>query len=77
MDVGLSTFLVCFLFGVLSAKWSMELGYSQLMQIILFTTALFVGPLVLFILYIRLLYRRKENGEPGTQLFGHTKKIVS
>jgi hypothetical protein len=74
MDLNLITGSVAFLFGILSAKWAMELGYSQFTQIILFCVGLILGPLVLFVLYIRLLYLRKENNQPGTKFFGYQEK---
>lgn len=61
---------VMFLFGIVSAKWAMELGYSQLLQLILFCVALFLGPLVLLVLYLRLIHQRNANGESGAQMFG-------
>jgi len=77
MDINLTTGSVAFLFGILSAKWAMELGYSQLTQIILFCLGLVAGPFVLFFLYIRLLYLRKENNQPGTKFFGYQEKQVN
>lgn len=65
------------LYGILSAKWAMELGYSQFTQIIIFCSALFLGPLVLFFLYIRLLYLRKKNGKSGVQYFGYPKEKMT
>ena len=59
-----------FLFGIVSAKWAMELGYSQLLQLTLFCVALFLGPLVLLVLYLRLIYQRNAHGESGAQMFG-------
>jgi hypothetical protein len=75
MDI--TTGAVAFLFAILSAKWAMELGYSQFTQIIIFCLGLIAGPLVLFILYIRLLYLRKETNASGTQFFGHPDKTNS
>ena len=53
MDINVTTGSLAFLFGILSAKWAMELGYSQFTQIILFGLGLIAGPLVLFLLYMR------------------------
>ncbi len=74
MDITLTTASVAFLFGVISAKWAMELGYSQLSQMAMFVAGCFAGPLVLFILYTRFLYLRKKNGDSGTQFFGYPAK---
>jgi hypothetical protein len=42
--------------AVICAKWAMELGFSQLGQVLWGIAGLFAGPLVLLILYVRLLY---------------------
>ncbi|NVJ61914.1 MAG: hypothetical protein HWE27_16100 [Gammaproteobacteria bacterium] len=49
-----------FLFGIVSAKWALDLGYSQLSQLVHFVVGLFLGPLVLFILYVRMIYAKKN-----------------
>jgi hypothetical protein len=41
--------------AILSAKWAMELGFSQFRQLLWGIAGLFLGPLVLLILYVRLL----------------------
>lgn len=61
---------VLFLFGALSSKWSMELGYSQLAQIGIFFFGLFLGPLVLIHLYVKMLHKRSKANAAGAQLFG-------
>ena len=53
--------------GVLSAKWSMELGFSQLGQVLWGVAGLFLGPLALLILYVRQIGARQAGGEPGGQ----------
>lgn len=63
---------VLFLFGALSAKWAMELGYSQLAQIGMFFFGLLLGPLVLLHLYVKMLHRRSKAKEPGAQFFGNS-----
>jgi hypothetical protein len=59
---------VVFLFGIVAAKWAMDLGYSQISQILHFLVALFLGPLVLLVLYIRLVHQKKALGQPGAQI---------
>lgn len=50
-----STFsLTC---GVIAAKWALDLGYSQLNQIVSGIMGLIFGPLALLLLYIRLIYK--------------------
>lgn len=68
-EIVVSSSLV-FLFGIVSAKWAMELGYSQLLQLTLFCVALFLGPLVLLVLYLRLIRQRQAYGKAGAQMFG-------
>jgi hypothetical protein len=41
--------------AIVSARWAMELGFSQLGQLLWGLGGLFAGPLVLLILYVRLL----------------------
>ncbi|SMF17535.1 hypothetical protein SAMN02745866_01150 [Alteromonadaceae bacterium Bs31] len=74
MDVIFLTGLVLFLFGIVCAKWALELGYSQMTQILIFILALFLGPLVLFGLYNKLIYSRKISGLPGIHFFGARKE---
>ncbi len=74
MDNNLMAGGLMFLFGAVSAKWALELGFSQLSQIVHFIVALFLGPLVLLILYVRLIYQKKQQGLPGTQFTGAGKK---
>lgn len=70
MDIGTTTFGLLLLFGAVSAKWALELGFSQLSQIGHFIAGFFLGPLVLLILYVRLINQRKAQGLPGAQFFG-------
>jgi hypothetical protein len=53
--------------GILAAKWSMELGNSQLRQVLWGVAGLLLGPLALLILYVRHLGARQAKGEPGGQ----------
>ncbi len=47
----------------------MDLGYSQFRQIIFGVGGLFLGPLMLLILYVRLLYKAREEGKPCAKTF--------
>ena len=60
---------LAFLFGIISAKWSLDLGYSQMKQLIFFISGLFLGPLILFLLYIRMIYKFEKEGTAGTHFF--------
>ena len=55
--------------AIISARWAMDLGYSQFRQIIFGVGGLFLGPLMLLILYVRLLYKAKEEGKPCAKSF--------
>ncbi len=55
--------LVC---AVLSAKWAMDLGFSQFGQVLWGIAGFFAGPLVLLILYVRLL---RATGGPARRWF--------
>jgi hypothetical protein len=59
--------LLAFTCGILSAKWAMELGCSQLRQALWGVAGLLLGPLALLLLYIRLLGTRQATREPGGQ----------
>jgi hypothetical protein len=59
--------LLAFTCGILSAKWAMELGCSQLRQALWGVVGLLLGPLALLLLYIRLLGTRQAMREPGGQ----------
>jgi hypothetical protein len=49
--------IVC---AIISAKWAMELEYSQLRQILFLIGGLILGPIMLLILYIYLLRKKLE-----------------
>ena len=55
--------LIAFTCGVVSAKWAMESGCSQLRQAIWGIAGLFFGPLALLMLYVRLLRVRQKATE--------------
>ena len=75
MEGNFATIGVLFIFGAVSAKWALELGFSQLSQIAHFLAGLFIGPLVLLTLYIRLINQRKEMGLLGSQYIGSGKNV--
>jgi hypothetical protein len=55
--------------AVISAKWAMDLGHSQSRQIIFGIGGLIFGPLMLLVLYVRLLYQAKAEGKPAAKTF--------
>ena len=70
-NVHISFGIVAFTCAILSAKWAMELGFSQFRQVLWGVAGLLLGPLALLILYVRLLYARQAGGEPGGQWISH------
>lgn len=70
MDLNLATSSLAFLFGITSAKWALDLGLSQTAQLVTFILGLFIGPLVLLVLYLRLIRHKKSLGEGGAQIYG-------
>jgi hypothetical protein len=42
-----------FLAAIIAAKWAMELGFSQVQQLLWGFVGLIVGPLILLVLYVR------------------------
>ncbi len=56
--------------AVISAKWAMELGYSQIRQFLWGVGGLILVPLMPLLLYIRLVYKYRAEGRLGGQSFG-------
>ena len=54
--------------AVISARWAMDLGYSQARQMLFGIGGLLLGPLMLLILYVRLLYQAKADGKPAAKM---------
>lgn len=50
------------------AKWALELGFSQLRQIIFLIGGLIFGPLILLVLYVFLINKAKKEGQPGAKM---------
>lgn len=51
--------------ALVSAKWALELGFSQLRQILILIGGLIFGPLMLLILYVYLILKARREGAPG------------
>jgi hypothetical protein len=49
--------------AIICAKWALELGFSELEQLFILFVGLFLGPLVLLMLYIRLIYATKAKAK--------------
>lgn len=43
--------------ALISAKWALELGFSEVRQLLFLIGGLLLGPFMLLILYIRLQYK--------------------
>lgn len=59
--------IVC---AVISAKWAMELGYSQVRQLLFLVGGLIMGPIMLLILYSYLLNKKLKEKKAGTLVTG-------
>jgi hypothetical protein len=51
--------------AVISARWAMDLGYSQSRQLLFGIGGMIFGPLMLLVLYVRLIYLAKAEGKPA------------
>jgi chromate transport protein ChrA len=51
--------------GIISAKWALDLGFSQIRQILFLVGGLLFGPVILLILYVFLINQAKAAGQPG------------
>ncbi len=54
---------------IIAAKWAMELGFSQFRQILCGIGGFLLGPIMLLILYIRLLHKAKATGNTSGNIF--------
>jgi hypothetical protein len=54
--------------AIISAKWALDLGYSQIRQILFLIGGLILGPVMLLILYIFLVNKAKKEGATGGKI---------
>ena len=54
--------------AVICAKWALDLGFSQVRQIVFLIGGLLVGPLMLLVLYVFLIHKAKQDGAPGAKV---------
>jgi len=59
MNTVILTNIAC---SIICAKWALDLGYSQSKQIIWGLGGIFFGPIIMLLLYIRLIYKAKSEG---------------
>ena len=55
--------------AVISAKWALDLGFSQLRQVIFLIGGAVFGPIMLLILYVFLVNKAKTEGGAGGKFF--------
>jgi hypothetical protein len=55
--------------AVICAKWALDLGFSQIRQILFLIGGLFFGPIILLILYVMLVNKAKRESGPGAKTF--------
>ncbi|MCX7010995.1 MAG: hypothetical protein NTW86_00225 [Candidatus Sumerlaeota bacterium] len=54
--------------AIICAKWALDLGFSQLRQILFLVGGLVLGPLMLLILYVCLINKAKSEGSTGAKI---------
>ncbi|MBM4024065.1 MAG: hypothetical protein FJ280_01480 [Planctomycetes bacterium] len=54
--------------AIVSAKWALELGFSQTRQVLFLIGGLLFGPLTLLVLYVYLIEKAKQRGQPGARM---------
>ncbi len=55
--------------ALVCAKWALDLGFSQLRQILFLIGGFLLGPFMLLILYVYLINKAKKEGQPGAKVF--------
>ena len=55
--------------AVICAKWALDLGYSQIRQVLFLIGGLLIGPIMLLILYVFLVNKAKKEGGSGAKVF--------
>ncbi len=55
--------------AMICAKWALDLEFSQSRQLVCAIGGLFLGPIMLLILYVRLVRKAKMEGRAGGNIF--------
>jgi len=55
--------------AVIGAKWALDLGFTQIRQMIFLVGGLLFGPLVLLVLYVLLVNKAKDDGVRAGKAF--------
>jgi hypothetical protein len=54
--------------ALICAKWAFDLGFSQARQILFLIAGILFGPLTLLILYVYLVRKAGNEGQPGARI---------
>ncbi len=54
--------------AVICAKWALDLGLGQVRQILHLIGGIFLGPIMLLILYVNLVNKARNDVKPGGNL---------
>lgn len=54
--------------SIICAKWALDLGFSQIRQILFLIGGLLLGPIMLLILYVFLVNRTRQAGGAGGKM---------
>lgn len=54
--------------AIICAKWALDLGFSQIRQILFLIGGLLLGPIMLLILYVFLVNRTRQAGGTGGKI---------
>jgi hypothetical protein len=55
--------------AVICAKWALDLGFSQIRQVLFLIGGLLFGPVMLLVLYIFLVNKAKKEGGAGANWY--------
>jgi hypothetical protein len=55
--------------AVISAKWALDPGFSQIRQMLFLVGGVLLGPIMLLVLYIFFVNKAKRAGDPGGKAF--------
>jgi hypothetical protein len=58
MQIDLSVLYIHLALAIISAKWAMDLDFSQVGQLLWGIAGFLLGPLILLILYVRMIRRK-------------------
>jgi hypothetical protein len=53
--------------ALVCAKWALDLNFTQVRQILWLLTGILLGPVTLLVLYVYLVKKASEKGQPGAK----------